>query len=66
MASEIQKVQKMVAVQMTEQAFTGWNAISVINFSTAFIRSCDSLRIHKGTVVWLITELIDGPVLSAF
>lgn len=63
-ASKIQKLRKRLAILIKDQAYHGKDCTPVINFLTEFKQACNSLRIQKGAVVWLITEFMNCPSLA--
>lgn len=58
-------MRKKVTVQIMDQALSGKDSFSLINFLTKFKRACDSSSIREGAAAWLSREFKSGFVLAA-
>lgn len=65
MTSEIWKMCKKAAVQMTDLSCNGKDFMSVIYISTDFMQARDSSGKDGGGAVWLFRKLMNGPALAA-
>lgn len=58
-ASEILNIRKKVMVEKKDQAYSGKDPISVINFQGELVRSSGSTHFHGRAVVWVFREFLN-------
>lgn len=58
--SEMQQMRRSFAVQIKNMTFNGKDSVSALTCSNKFRQACDSSPIHKGAIIWLFREFING------